>query len=62
MWTIISDRSAVEAAKLWRFEPARVEDRPVASDLVVTVPIRSQPLNHCAGNSFANFFRAGSSF
>ncbi len=28
-------RSAVEAAKLWKFEPARVEDRPVASDLVV---------------------------
>jgi TonB family protein len=28
-------RSAVEAARLWKFEPARVEDRPVASSLVV---------------------------
>jgi TonB family protein len=28
-------RSAVEAAKRWKFEPARVEDRPVASNLVV---------------------------
>jgi TonB family protein len=27
--------SAVEAAKRWKFEPARLEDRPVASDLVV---------------------------
>lgn len=28
-------RSAVEAAKRWKFEPARMEDRPVASNLVV---------------------------
>jgi len=27
--------SVVEAAKRWRFEPARVDDRPVASNLVV---------------------------
>jgi protein TonB len=28
-------RSAVEAAKRWRFEPARADDRPVASDMVL---------------------------
>jgi len=28
-------RSAVEAAKRWRFEPARADNRPVASDMVV---------------------------
>ena len=28
-------RSAVEAAKRWRFEPARQEDRPVESSMVV---------------------------
>jgi protein TonB len=28
-------RSAVEAAKRWRFEPARADDRPVASNMVL---------------------------
>jgi TonB family protein len=28
-------RSVVEAAKRWRFEPARMDDQPVASNLVV---------------------------
>lgn len=28
-------RSAVEAAKRWRFEPARADDRPIASSMVV---------------------------
>jgi hypothetical protein len=35
MLTIIWDGQPVEAARLWKFEPARVEDRPVASSLVV---------------------------
>jgi TonB family protein len=27
--------SAIQAAKRWRFEPARMDDKPVASDMVV---------------------------
>ena len=27
--------SSVEAAKRWRFEPARVDDKPVGSNMVV---------------------------
>jgi outer membrane biosynthesis protein TonB len=27
--------SAIQAAKRWRFEPARMDDKPVASDVVV---------------------------
>ena len=45
-WTDHLGRSAVEAAKRWRFEPARVEDRPVASNMVVRFRFGADPLNY----------------
>ena len=36
-------RSAVEAAKRWRFEPARADDRPIASNMVLRFQFEASP-------------------